>query len=102
VQANASALPFGASVFDVVFLVAVLGEVPEPVAYVASIEGVLRPDGLLSISEVIGDPDAIAAADLCALVEPQGFVLAEMLTDRAGFIAGFQVTRGRSPSCGSR
>lgn len=68
------------------------GEVQDPAACIASIRRVLQPEGLLSISKLVGDPDAITAADLRALVESQGFVLADMPTDRAGFTAGFRRT----------
>jgi ubiquinone/menaquinone biosynthesis C-methylase UbiE len=66
-QANAMALPFRAGTFDVAFLVAVLGEVPDPKACVASIAHVLRPGGRLVLAELPGDPDALAVDQLRAL-----------------------------------
>jgi len=56
-QGDAVDLPFGENEFDVVFLVAVLGEVSDPEACLQSIYKVLCPLGLLSITEQPGDPD---------------------------------------------
>jgi len=56
-QASAMSLPFAPGVFDIAFLVAVLGEVPDPGACVESICRSLRPGGILSITELPGDPD---------------------------------------------
>jgi len=58
-QANAVRLPFRSGAFDVVFLVAVLGEVSDPKACLVSIADVLQPGGLLVVAELPGDPDAI-------------------------------------------
>ena len=50
-QANAVKLPFQSGIFDVAFLVAVLGEVPDPKACLGSIADVLRPGGVLPFRE---------------------------------------------------
>ena len=52
VRASAGALPFAPETLDVVFLVAVLGEVPDPPACIESITRVLRGGGILSVSEL--------------------------------------------------
>jgi ubiquinone/menaquinone biosynthesis C-methylase UbiE len=67
-QANAVALPFLRDTFDVAFLVAVLGEVPDPQACVASVSRVLRPGGRLVFAELPGDPDRLTPDQLRALV----------------------------------
>jgi ubiquinone/menaquinone biosynthesis C-methylase UbiE len=61
-QASASALPFAREVFDTAFLVTVLGEVPDVAACVVQLRDVLRRGGLLSITELAGDPDAMTEA----------------------------------------
>ena len=76
-QANAVTLPFRAGAFDVAFLVAVLGEVPDPKACLSSIADVLRPGGLLSVAELAGDPDALSEEQLRALMHGTGFEFAE-------------------------
>jgi ubiquinone/menaquinone biosynthesis C-methylase UbiE len=85
VQGSAEALPFGASTFDVVFLVTVLGEVLDPEACVASIGEVLRPGGVLSLTEQAGDPDALTETELQRLGEAEGLSFMEVSRFRGGF-----------------
>jgi uncharacterized protein len=66
-QADAAALPFRPQQFDAAFLVAVLGEIPDPGACVASIAALLREGGRLVFVELPGDPDAMSEAELRAL-----------------------------------
>jgi ubiquinone/menaquinone biosynthesis C-methylase UbiE len=73
-RADAISLPAESESFDVVFLVAVLGEVPDRGASLREIHRVLRPDGLLSITEFkISDPDYIPLPELLESVESEGF-----------------------------
>jgi len=60
VRGNAIYLPFVENYFDVVFLVTVLGEINSPQKSLKEILRVLKPSGILSITEQIGDPDRIA------------------------------------------
>ena len=64
VAGNAMSLPFSAEVFDVVFMAAVLGEVPDRQACLEEVRRVLRPAGQLVVNEVRGDADYINAPDL--------------------------------------
>jgi ubiquinone/menaquinone biosynthesis C-methylase UbiE len=68
-------LPFPDESFDVAFLAAVLGEVPDPDACIRSLERVLSPGGLLVFVEAFPDPDRQSVAQLRELAEPRGFVL---------------------------
>jgi len=43
----------------VAFVVAMLGEVPDPGTCLQSIWSALRPQGILSVTELPGDPDAL-------------------------------------------
>lgn len=73
-QADACALPFEDASFDVAFLVAVLGEIPDRIACLKELHRVLRPDGLLSVTEMrLPDPDAVSLPDLRKSVEEAGF-----------------------------
>lgn len=67
-------LPFPDGCFDVAFLAAVLGEVPDKSACIRSLARVLRPGGLLVFVEAFPDPDRQSVSMLRALVEPEGFV----------------------------
>jgi len=72
-QANGAALPLPGGAWDCVFLVAVLGEVSDPGCCLREIYRLLRPGGLLSLTEQPGDPDFIALPDARKLVEGAGF-----------------------------
>jgi len=85
VQGSAEALPFGANTFDVVFMVTVLGEVPDQKACVASIVEVLRPGGVLSLTEQVGDPDALTEDVLQRMGEIMGLRYLELSRFRGGF-----------------
>jgi uncharacterized protein len=64
---NAGSLPFDDASFDVVFMVTVLGEVGDSGARQAALNEaarVLKPGGLVSITEQFGDPDYVRVADL--------------------------------------
>ncbi len=68
VQGSADTLPLRPASLDLVFLVAVLGELPDAQAALRAVYTVLRPGGWLSISEHLPDPDYISASqvrDLC-------------------------------------
>lgn len=88
-QASADALPFRIEVFDVVFLVTVLGEVPQPGDCLQAIQPVLRPGGLLSITEMQGDPDALGQEEVQQLAHQCGFTLLETFSLFKGFMLNF-------------
>jgi ubiquinone/menaquinone biosynthesis C-methylase UbiE len=73
VAGDATALPFVAARFDTAFLATMLGEVPDKVACLEELHRILRPGGVLGISETRRDSDFIGLKDLRALVEARGF-----------------------------
>lgn len=73
-KGEAGSLPVESCSFDAVFLVAVLGEVADRGACLREIRRVLRPEGVLTITEMkLGDPDSIPANELLKSVEAAGF-----------------------------
>ena len=59
-------MPFASETFDVVFMVTVLGEVPDRAAAVKEAARVLRPGGEFSVTEAAGDPDRVRKNELDA------------------------------------
>jgi ubiquinone/menaquinone biosynthesis C-methylase UbiE len=59
--------------FDRVLMVTVIGEIENKRDYLREIHRVLKNDGLLSISELAGDPDKLNKEDLKSLVSSNGF-----------------------------
>ena len=80
-QGDARAIPVRSGSVDHVFLVAVLGEIPNRREALAEIRRVLRSGGRLSVSEQLPDPDFITPRALRCELRAAGFVE--------------QITRGR-------
>jgi ubiquinone/menaquinone biosynthesis C-methylase UbiE len=59
--------------FDRVFMVAVIGEIENKEKYLCEINRILKNDGVLSISELVGDPDKLSIGELKSLVSANGF-----------------------------
>lgn len=72
-KGDAASLPVDSGAFDIVFLVTVLGEVPDRAACLREIRRVLRGDGLLSLTEQVGDPHFIAMPEILSLAQAAGF-----------------------------
>jgi ubiquinone/menaquinone biosynthesis C-methylase UbiE len=67
VQADATALPFENDTFDVVYLAAVIGEVPDKETCIREMHRVLRVGGLLSVTEQCRDPHFIPVSEMKSL-----------------------------------
>lgn len=74
VQGSAEWLPFGSGSFDHVFLVTVLGEIPDRAQAIREIRRVLRPGGRVSVSEQLPDPDFVTTGTLRRHLRAAGFV----------------------------
>ena len=83
-------LPFRDHSFDVVFLVAVLGEIPFPGRCLQEIYRVLQPSGILSITEQPGDPDFLSFPDLCNLAGEEHFEFVEKYGSGKNYTANFR------------
>jgi len=73
VQASGSSLPLRDGSFDLVFLVTVLGEIPDKRAAMAELARVLRPGGTLAVTEAFPDPDYVRTPVLRRLATQAGF-----------------------------
>lgn len=69
--------------FDRIYLITVIGEVEKKEVYFKDFHRMLKPGGLLSISELAGDPDKMTPDELRNLAEPVGFKFLKLFgTDR--------------------
>ena len=73
-QADALALPLRSASVDHAFLITVLGELPDRAVGLGEIRRVLRPNGRLSVSEQLPDPDFITKGTLRRELGAAGFV----------------------------
>ncbi len=71
-QADARWLPHPDSAFDGVYLVTVLGEIPDQEEALGEIARVVRPGGRVVVGELLGDPHYVAHAALCERAEAVG------------------------------
>ncbi|MBD3159357.1 MAG: methyltransferase domain-containing protein [Candidatus Lokiarchaeota archaeon] len=92
IHGDGCSLPIGSDTCDVAFLVAVLGEVPQPRLCIREMGRVLRNGGLLSITEQPGDPDHLSIDTVCNLVESEGFTVLESLGKDKNFTVNFRLT----------
>jgi ubiquinone/menaquinone biosynthesis C-methylase UbiE len=75
--ASAYELPLADSSADRAFLITVLPEIPDRRRALAELHRVLKPGGVLSITEEFLDPDYLLAGETIALVQGAGFSLIE-------------------------
>jgi ubiquinone/menaquinone biosynthesis C-methylase UbiE len=89
---DASSLPYENDSFDALFLVSVLGEIPDEQAALREFARVLKPGGRLVVGESLpgGDPHAIFFASLRRRVEPVGFRFDRRLGSSIAYFAAFR------------
>jgi len=89
-QGDATALPFADRSFDAAFMVTVLGEVGDADAALREAVRVLRPGGILSVSEQFGDPDFIQLNDLKRRAAAAGLTFERRYGPRFFYTANFR------------
>jgi ubiquinone/menaquinone biosynthesis C-methylase UbiE len=77
--ANVYDLPFEDGTFDVVYMIAVIGEIPEPLRAMREFNRVLSPSGTLVFSELVVDPDYPLASTIVRMAAAAGFRLREKI-----------------------
>jgi ubiquinone/menaquinone biosynthesis C-methylase UbiE len=83
-------LPFPNGTFDLAFLAAVIGEVPDPRACLRSLRSVLKPGGRLVFLEMFPDPDRLSVRELRDLAEPEGFAFVDSEGNRWRQVVSFR------------
>jgi ubiquinone/menaquinone biosynthesis C-methylase UbiE len=87
---DGNALNLESNSFDRVFMVTVIGEVSNKDAYLQEIHRVLNKDGLLSISELAGDPDKMSVDEMRTLVSAHGFEEVQTFGSRLNYTMNFR------------
>ena len=93
VVGDAATLPFADAGFDAVYMVTVFGEVGDQDACLRGVRRILRPGGMLSISEHLPDPDFTSLRALRQRAERAGFVLERRHGSGWAYTANFRVPR---------
>ncbi len=86
---NGHSFDLESSSFDRIFMVAVIGEVEHKDDYLKEIRRTLKDNGILSISELAGDPDKIGIDDLKLLVCPYGFEVLCVFGNKRNYTVNF-------------
>ncbi len=74
-KAGAYDLPFADASFDLVYMVTVLQEIPDRGRALREIKRVLKPGGILAVTELLFDPDYPLRSTTVKICRREGFVL---------------------------
>ncbi|MCD8352659.1 MAG: class I SAM-dependent methyltransferase [Planctomycetaceae bacterium] len=77
--------PFPDHSIDRIVLVTVLGEVKHQDEYLHEFHRLLKDDGVLSLTEMVGDPDRLSIATVTALGEATGFGVDRLFKRRLSY-----------------
>jgi len=78
-QAGAYHLPFEDGALDLVYMVTVLQEIPDRARALREIRRVLKPGGILAVTEFLPDPDYPLRSTTIKICQREGFVLSDNL-----------------------
>ena len=74
-KGNGSIMPYNEAVFDIVYMIAVFGEIEKKKEFLENIIKILKSDGELSITEHHPDPDFTSFIELNEILNRNGFRL---------------------------
>ncbi|MFC2065763.1 class I SAM-dependent methyltransferase [Chloroflexota bacterium] len=74
-QSSAYDLPFEDESLDLVYMITVLPEIPDPGKALREVRRVLKPGGILAITELLPDPDYPLRSTTVKLCQREGFIL---------------------------
>lgn len=86
-QGDARELPYADASFDSAYLVAVLGEVPDPEGALRELRRVVRPGGRVVVGELVGDPHMVGLRSLRRHADRVGLRFERRVGPRFGFFA---------------
>ncbi len=89
-QASAYDLPFEDEALDLVYMVTVLQEIPDRGRALREIKRVLKPGGILAVTELLPDPDYPLRSTTVKICQCEGFVLDDKLGNLWNYTARFK------------
>jgi len=95
-------LPLEDDSVDRAFMVTVLAELPDPVRALIEVKRVLKPDGILSISEFIVDPDFPWQSTVIGWARRAGFRLIGRYGSPLNYTLNFAPLKGQTHPFGAR
>lgn len=87
---NGIDFPFRKHEFDRIYMVTVLGEIENKKQYVTEFFRLLKPDGVISISEQGGDLDKMSIEEIKALFRGAGFKFYRLYGSKRNFTVSFR------------
>jgi len=87
---DATKLSFPDATFDAIFLITVLGEIPDQDAALAELRRAIKPSGRLVVGEMLIDPDFMGLGRLRERARRVGFVLERKQGPWAAYLARFR------------
>lgn len=91
-QGDAQQLPYPDGVFDAVYLVTVLGEIPDQSKALHEIARVLKPSGRAVFGELMGDPHVVTLGQLRSRAAAARLVYHSRVGNTLGYFARFRPT----------
>ena len=76
--------------FDVIFMVTVLGEIENKEVYLKEFRRILKSNGIVSVSEQAGDPDKMEITDIECLFNDSGFKTDRIFGTKRNFTINFR------------
>lgn len=86
---SGTSIEYPDNTFDRTFMVTVLGEVENKEVYMKELYRMLKPGGILSVSEQAGDPDKMSVNEIRELAERHNFVLHRLFGGKRNFTISF-------------
>jgi len=77
-ESSAYDLPFDDNSLDLIYMITVLGEIPDQNKALKEIKRVLKPGGILAITEMFIDPDYLLKSTVTKEGGKAGFILDEI------------------------
>ncbi len=87
---NGETFDLHSNYFDVIYMITVLGEVENKESYIKEFYRMLKPNGIVSISELMGDPDKMSIDEIKTLFEKYGFKLYNKYGTKKNFTVNFK------------